>query len=156
MSEKPAKVADAAPSHQDSPTPEILKHNPSDVCPPAPTYTHVATVPITGNTILAAFAGQIGRDINGNISPTFSGQVEVALANLGKCLAFAGCGPESIIKVTQYLVGPMNDADDGARRTLYSAFLGGCQPPPSTVVRVPGLATPELLYEIEAMAVVRK
>ena len=156
ISEKPAQEAHAAQSHQDPPKPEILKHNPPDIWTPLPQFTHVATVPITGNTTLAAFAGQIGRDIDGNTVPTYTGQVEVALANLKKCLASAGCGPESIIKVTHYLVGPPNDADDEARRTLYTTFLGGCQAPPSTVIRVAALATPQLLYEIEAMAVVRK
>ncbi|KAL6716462.1 hypothetical protein ACLMJK_006029 [Lecanora helva] len=66
------------------------------------------------------------------------------------------CGPESIVRVTHYLAGPIDEANDKARSRLYLAFLGGCQPPPTTLVRPAALALPNLLYEVEAMAIVKR
>ena len=60
------------------------------------------------------------------------------------------------MKVTMYIVGrPGSTADEELRRSLYLGFLAGVQPPPDTVVYVAGLAVPELLFEVEVMAVGR-
>lgn len=155
MSEKQLPAVDAAAS--DLPKLEVRIDNPPNIHKPAaPEYSHVAMVPLTDNVTLVTFAGQVGMDTDCKIAPTFAGQVERALDNLGKCLAFAGCGPESIIKITHWMVGPRNDADEKTRARLYTEFLGGRQPPPDTLVRISALAIPQLLYEVEAMAVVRK
>ena len=55
------------------------------------------------------------------------------------------------MKVTHYIVGAENARDPG-RAKLYCAFMGEWRPA-STLVGVAFLADPDLLYEIEAVAV---
>lgn len=55
------------------------------------------------------------------------------------------------MKVTQYIVGQENAADPG-RGMLYMKFMGEHRPA-STLVGVAFLAEPDLLYEIEAVAI---
>ena len=94
-------------------------------------------------------------DPQGKIPPDFASQVKLALANLSTCLASAQCTKENIIKCGMYIVGkPGNEEMDDARRRLYAGFLEGTRPPPDTLVYVAALAYPELLFEIDCMAVV--
>jgi len=128
--------------------------NPSDVRPPHPIYSHVQTTPISPTSTLVTIAGQIGvPPVSSSAASTFAEQVEIALSNLKKCLAAAGATPADIVKVTQYIVNL--DPKDKSRVAAYSKFIGDHRPP-STVVGVAALAWPELLYEIEAMAIVQK
>lgn len=129
--------------------PQTLK--PPDVAPPKPTYSHVSTITISGPTKIINVAGQIGADPTGYVPPSYPLQVEFALANLKRCLAVAGATTRDIVKVTHYIVN--YDPTDGSRGQLYLSFMEG-HTPPSTLVPVPALADPELLYEIEAMAIV--
>ena len=153
--QSPAQTSTAAPTEKDAP--EFLRqlHNPPSIHKPAPTYSHVAIIPISNTARLITIAGQVGIDPQGNIAPTFAGQVSLALENLDKCLASARCGKEEIVKVTLYIVArePSNKADEDVRKSLYTRFWGELQPPPNTVVYVAALALPELLFEVEAMAV---
>lgn len=125
--------------------------NPPDVAPPKPSYSHVCTTSLYSFLKLVTVAGQIGRNENGEVPPTFHEQVAIALANLGKCLAAAGATPRDIVKVTHYIVN--YDPADKVRTESYVNFMGDHRPP-STVLGVACLASPELLYEIEVMAIV--
>ena len=94
------------------------------------------------------------QDAQGNFAPDFARQVELALENLGKCLATARCSKEEIVQVTLYVVAqPSNETDEEVRRSLSTRFWGGLQPPPNTLVYVAALALPDLLFEVEAMVV---
>ena len=130
---------------------KITTQNPPTIHAPRPTYSHIAHAPLTINTPLVTLSGQIGRKPDGSTPPEFASQVAAALGNLGSCLTELGLGPQSIMKVTQYIVGAEN-ATDPARGQLYCAFMGEHRPA-STLVGVAFLADPELLYEIEAVAV---
>ena len=57
------------------------------------------------------------------------------------------------MKVTHYIVN--YDPADRKRGQLYLEFMEGHKPP-STLVPVEKLASPELLFEIEVMAVVEE
>ena len=135
---------------------KVRYHNPPNVHAPAPTYSHVATVPITDKVTLATFAGQIGMDTSGNIPSSYHRQVELALENLDKCLASVGCGPESIVRLMMFVVGLGNEENEQIRKSVFHTWLGGRKPPPDTLIGVAALAMPELLYEVEATVVVRK
>ncbi|KIW93302.1 uncharacterized protein Z519_05907 [Cladophialophora bantiana CBS 173.52] len=127
--------------------------NPSDVPPPRPTYSHVQCTPLSSTSTLVTIAGQIGVDISTGTAPEdFIAQVEIALSNLGKCLAAAGATPKDIVKMTQFVVN-LETSDNAARSEAYCKFLGGHRPP-STLVGVAALAAPNWLYEVEAMAIV--
>ncbi len=127
--------------------------NPPDVAPPKPTYSHISTFPLSSPCKLITIAGQIGTSPTGDIPPSYTDQVSNALSNLGKCLAAAGATTRDIVKVTHYIVD--YDPKDRERGRLYLEFMGGHKPP-STLIPVPMLADEGLLYEIEAMAIVRE
>jgi monoamine oxidase len=130
---------------------KITTANPNKIHPPRPTYSHIASAALPIHSTLITFSGQIGKKPDGTTPPDFTSQVAAALGNLGHCLESVGLGPESIMKVMQYIVGPENAADPG-RGALYIKFMGEHRPA-STLVGVAFLAEPELLYEIEAVAV---
>jgi enamine deaminase RidA (YjgF/YER057c/UK114 family) len=128
--------------------------NPADVRPPHPIYSHVQVTPISPTSSLITIAGQIGvPPDSAAAAATFAEQVEIALDNLRKCLAAAGATPADIIKVTHYIVNL--DPKDRSRLEAYTKFIGDHRPP-STLVGVAALAWPELLYEVEAMAIVQR
>ncbi|KAK5065041.1 hypothetical protein LTR84_000876 [Exophiala bonariae] len=128
--------------------------NPAGVRPPHPIYSHVQTTPLSPTTTLVTIAGQIGvPPDSASAAATFGEQVEIALENLKKCLAAAGATPADIIKVTHYIVNL--DPKDKSRLAAYTQFIGDHRPP-STVVGVAALAWPELLYEVDAMAIVHQ
>lgn len=130
---------------------KITTSNPETIHPPRPTYSHIASAALSIHSTLVTFSGQIGKKPDGTTPPDFLSQVAAALGNLGHCLEAVGLGPESIMKVTQYIVGAENATDPG-RGILYTKFMGEHRPA-STLVGVAFLADPELLYEIEAVAV---
>jgi len=128
--------------------------NPPSVAAPRPTYSHIQTTPISSTSTLVTIAGQIGLDPDTKtVPPTFSEQVQVALANLGKCLAAVGATPADIIKVTHFVVDL--DPKDTSRAEAYVKFMGDHRPP-STLLGVAALADSNLLYEVEAMAIVQR
>jgi monoamine oxidase len=125
----------------------IVKHsNPSHVAKSA-FYHHVSTITTPSRIIYTA--GQIGRQSNGSIADTYLEQVTIAVANLKACLESQGAEAKDIVKLTYYIV----DYDSSRREhadPLY-AYLGDVRPP-TTLVPVPALALPGLLFEIEAVA----
>lgn len=75
------------------------------------------------------------------------------MQNVKTCLAAAGATPRDIIQVTHYVAN--YDPADRKRNELYLQFLDGHKPP-GTLVPVERLGAPELLFEIEVMAVVEE
>jgi reactive intermediate/imine deaminase len=77
-------------------------------------------------------------------------QTRQVLANLGATLAAAGLEPADVLKVTVYLT----DIDDRPRiNPLRQAFFGHHRPA-STLVEIGALVHPDLLVEIDAVAVI--
>ena len=120
----------------------------------SPTYSHVSRIPISSTHSLISFAGQIGADSSTrHIPSTLGEQVTLALANVDNFLTAAGATKRDIIQVRQYVVNML--PQDPERAKLYTAWLGDDVRPPSTLLGVQSLATKELLYEIEIVAVVK-
>ncbi len=123
--------------------------NPSDLAtPPNKIYNHVVKV---GNTVY--IAGQVSRDLDGNTAfvGDVEGQVRQVWANLEKAVRAAGGSLQDIVKTTTYVVGAENLAK------VRSARLGLLHPegrPTSTTLVISGLADPDLLVEVEAIAVI--
>jgi len=127
--------------------------NPSNIVAPRPTYSHVQTTPISATHTLVTVAGQIGFDPETKLVPsTFTEQVQLALANTGKCLAAVGATPADIVKVQHFVVNL--DPHDTSRGEAWVQFIGDHRPP-STLLGVAALASPEVLYEVEVMAIVQ-
>jgi 2-iminobutanoate/2-iminopropanoate deaminase len=80
----------------------------------------------------------------------FEAQAVQTFENLGTVLAQAGASFDDIVKVTVYLTEIGKLPDYTALKARYSK---GPQPA-STALQVPSLAHPEMMIEVEAVAVV--
>jgi enamine deaminase RidA (YjgF/YER057c/UK114 family) len=100
-------------------------------------------------------SGQVSLDREGKlVAPgDLAGQARQVFANLATALEAAGAKPADVTKMTIFIVGyrPEMRAVIGEART---AFLGGGEPPASTLVGVQGLADPGFMLEVEATAVI--
>jgi len=124
----------------------VRHHNASSVSTP-PGYTHAVQA---GGLLFVS--GQIGLDEQGElVGPGDIGeQTRQALRNLGAVLAAAGAGFADIVKLT-YFVRDVTAVD--AVRAARDEFIDTANPPASTLVEVSGLFRPDLLVEVEAVAV---
>ncbi|TDB91516.1 RidA family protein [Actinomadura sp. KC216] len=102
-------------------------------------------------------AGQVARDAEGGKvgEGDFAAQAEQALLNVGTALAAAGATFDDIAKLTVYVVDWSPDKmpllGEGVAR---AAERMGVDPiKPATLVGVAALAEPDLMIEIEAIAV---
>lgn len=113
-----------------------------------PTYSHVVKA---GNTIYVA--GQVAQDEQGRLvgAGDFVAQANQVFENLGRALAAAGAGFGDLVKTTVYVTDPRYREQ---LRDVRDTYLDRSALPASTLVVVAGLALPEYLLEIEAVAVV--
>jgi enamine deaminase RidA (YjgF/YER057c/UK114 family) len=130
----------------------IVQHSSPAGVHPVPHYNHVSTVTVTSASKLIYTAGQVGRLEDGTIPTDFGEQVRLAVNSLRLCLESAGAGPQDVVKTTYYVVDfdPKNIA---ALKPVFE-YLGDCRPP-TTLVPVPVLAMPDILFEIEAVAALK-
>jgi 2-iminobutanoate/2-iminopropanoate deaminase len=108
-------------------------------------------VKTTGGTIVW-ISGQVSQDKNGKMvhRGDFSGQARQALGNLTAMVEAAGGTINDIIKVTTYLTD-LRYREELAR--VRAEFFPDGKLPASTLVGVTALADPDMLVEIEAIAV---
>ena len=121
--------------------------NPSTVAPPIGRYSHLAVVPAGSDMLYVA--GQVGNAPDGSVPADAEAQYEGALRNVAAILASQGATPHNLVKLNVYLVKPIAYERSAAIR---AAVLGDAVPP-STLVYVVRLARPELLVEVDAIAV---
>ena len=120
--------------------------------PRNPAFRNVAVVSGSVRTIYSG--GQDAVDAGGNIVGTgdIAAQTEQVLRNLSTALAAAGARPEHVVKWTIFIV----DGQDF--RAGYAAFQrvwgDRSDPPVITAAVVKGLAHPDFLVEMDAIAVV--
>jgi 2-iminobutanoate/2-iminopropanoate deaminase len=124
----------------------LKHHNPKAVAPPFSRYSHGVEAPDNARWLYVS--GQVGVTPEGKIAEGAEAQVEQAWRNVLSVLAAAGMGARDLVKVTTYLV---NRADLATARTTRDRMLQGAEPA-STLIFVSGLASPEWLVEIEAIA----
>ena len=122
--------------------------NPPDLAPPPSNiYNHVVKV---GTTVY--ISGQVSRDMNGRTSHVGDpeAQIREVWANLEIAVKAAGGSLKDIVKTTTYVVGAENL---GKIRSARLSLLPTDGRPTSTTLLVAGLADPDLLVEVEAIAV---
>jgi enamine deaminase RidA (YjgF/YER057c/UK114 family) len=109
-------------------------------------------VKTTGGTIVW-ISGQVSQDRDGKVvhRGEFAGQARQALANLKAMVEAAGGTIHDIVKVTTYLTD-LRYREELAR--IRAEFFPDGKLPASTLVGVTGLADPDMLVEIEAIAVI--
>ena len=114
-------------------------------------YSHVSL----GRGNLVAVAGQVGMDAQGNLAGSdLESQARQAYENLGIALSSVGCGYADVLKMTTYLVSADLIAEFmRARSEIFAELCPTGDYPPNTLVIVSRLVEPELLFEVEALAI---
>jgi 2-iminobutanoate/2-iminopropanoate deaminase len=123
--------------------------NPEALPSPVGPYSHVVTSP-PGKLVFCA--GQVALDADGRIVGVddIVAQTRQVMENLRIALEAAGATFADVVKVINYITDVDNFSKMAEVRREYLA-----EPyPVSTLVQVPALMFPELLIEIEAIAVV--
>jgi enamine deaminase RidA (YjgF/YER057c/UK114 family) len=116
-----------------------------------PAFSQAILVPAGARTLL--IGGQNAVDADGRVvgKGDLGAQTTKALDNLQRCLAAGGATLEQLVQVKLYLKG---DVDLRPGFAAWMALWGNRPNPPTvTGLRVHGLAHPDYLIEIEAMAV---
>ena len=129
---------------------EITRTNPDGISKPFANYSHVVTA--VGAQKLVFCAGQVAADAAGNVLPPddFDAQAKMVMENLTKALAAGGAKISDVTKITIYICNPRDVQK--ARGILQTYFSD--HPPGSTLCVLRGLANPNFLVEIEAIAAV--
>jgi len=108
-------------------------------------------VQVSRGASLLVVGGQNGVDAEGVVvSPDFGAQTEQALRNVLAVLAEAGATQADVVKLTIYIVVG-NDIEAGF---MAAQNVWGPHPTAISVLQVAGLALPDCLVEIDAVAAV--
>lgn len=128
----------------------LARKSPVGAHKPFANYSHVVTA--QGASKLVFCAGQVAADSTGKVLPPddFSAQTKMVMENLRLALVEGGASLNDVVKVTIYICNPHEVPK--ARSILQEYF--GDSPPASTLCVARGLAHPNFLLEIEAIAVV--
>lgn len=125
--------------------------NPDGLHDPVPFgYSHTAAVPAGAELVL--IAGQYGSGPDGAVvSDDFGKQVERTFRNIGVALAAHGLDLGHVVQLRTYVV----NHDVGKLGPIAAAVQEhwGAKPPTQTLLGVASLATPDVLFEVEALAV---
>lgn len=137
-------------AHAQQPKVEFL--NPSE-WPKPPGYTHV--VKVSGGTTIY-LSGQVPTNAQGQIvgKNDFDAQVKQVFENLQTALKAAGATFADVVKMNTYVVGLTVERRNRIRE-IRRNYLNMDQPPASTLAGVEALYDPEVLIEIEAIAVIK-
>lgn len=130
----------------------MKRHNPDGVSAVPESfrgiYAHVVETGPSRRTVY--LSGQIGLRPDGTLADGFDGQCRQAMANVETLLAATGLALRHVAKVTYLLTRAVDlGALGGIRRERWA----GDEPPAVTTFVVAALARPELLVEIDVIAV---
>jgi 2-iminobutanoate/2-iminopropanoate deaminase len=129
----------------------IERHNPEGLSKLRVTlYNHCVRVSGPGTTLY--LAGQLARDAEGRTVGVgdIRAQTEQVILNIQKILRAEGADLENLVKVTVFVTDMRHfDAISEVRRRYFTGDL-----PASTIVEVSKLAQPDLMIEIEGVAVI--
>jgi 2-iminobutanoate/2-iminopropanoate deaminase len=114
---------------------------------PMPGYTQTVKVPAGADWLV--ISGQVGVDAKGKLASGVRKQADQVFRNLLACLRANGMRKKDLVKFTVYLTDSRFIGDYRASRARH---IGEAVLPTSTLVIVDGLASPDMLIEIEAWA----
>ena len=124
----------------------LTRHNPGTVAPPFSPYSHGVAAPAGARWL--HLAGQVGVRPDGTMAEGVEAQSEQAFLNIFEILHHAGMSKHDLVKITVFLLDRQHlDEFRAARNRLLLPAE-----PASTLVFVAGLARPDFLVEIEAIA----
>lgn len=112
-------------------------------------YSHIASASAAD---LVLIGGQYGSGPDGTVtSPDFAEQVERSFANLGTALAAVGLDFTHVARLGTYVVDHDQAKLDALLRVIKRIW--GDRPPAQTLIGVAALALPDMLFEVDAVAV---
>ena len=128
----------------------LTRKSPAGAHKPFAHYSHVVTA--EGASKLVFCAGQVAADPTGKVLPPddFAAQTKLVMENLRLALAEVGAALKDVVKVTIFICNPH---DVPKARAILQEYFGD-NPPASTLCVLRGLANPNFLLEIEAIAAV--
>ena len=121
--------------------------NPKAVHAPIGSYAHVVKVPPGAEWLV--IAGQVGLTAKGQLVVGIRKQAEQAFRNILACLKESGMRKSDLVKFTVFLTDSRHIGDFRAAR---KKVIGDATVPASTLLIVDGLASPDILIEVEAVA----
>lgn len=127
----------------------MIARNPQTVHEPLAAYAHQIEIAPGGRWLV--MSGQVGMRQDRTIPADPVEQLQVVLENIRRNLREAGADVGDLVKLTFYLVGPI---DPAARRSVVEDFLDG-HTPCTTLLYVQGLASDDLRVEVDAWAHLR-
>ena len=124
----------------------IKLHTPTSIAAPASCYSHGAEA--GPNARWLHVSGQVGTNADGTIAEGIEAQIHRVWQNTLAVLEEAGMGVTDIVKVNTLL---MDRAHLAMMREIRDSYLGD-HPAASTLFIAAGLAHPDWLIEMEAIA----
>jgi 2-iminobutanoate/2-iminopropanoate deaminase len=121
--------------------------NPDTVRAPGGAYSHTVKIPANAEWLM--IAGQVGVNVKGEIQSGIHKQAEQVFRNINACLRAHKMNKKDLVKLTVFLTDSryIDDYRAARKKVIGEDFL-----PASTLLIVDGLASPDLLIEIEATA----
>lgn len=126
--------------------------NPQKLYDPTPNGYSTAVI-VPGGARVAYISGQGGQDATGGLSPDFAVQVKQAYANLNTAIEALGARPDQVAKLTVFVVDHDMSKLEVLTRTVKEMF--GSTLPAQTLVPVPKLAIDPMLFEVEAVVMLK-
>ena len=121
--------------------------NPKTVHKPLGAYTHSVKVPRDAEWLI--MSGQVGINAKGQLADGIRKQAEQVFRNILACLRENGMRKSDLVKFTVFLTDPRHVEPYRAAR---KKVIGDATLPASTLLIIDGLASPDMLIEIEASA----
>jgi len=112
-------------------------------------YGYSQATTVSPDAKLVHIAGQVGISEKG--PNDFNSQVDRAFEALQKTLNAAGSSVQNVVKITLLIVD--HDAEKLAYLVKKRKAIFGINPPTSTLIPIPALYSPGVLFEIDAVAV---
>jgi enamine deaminase RidA (YjgF/YER057c/UK114 family) len=151
VSSAPDSSAPPPPPRSVSPASPVGRRINPPLLPTPNGYSHVVETP-SGRTVYTA--GQVALDRAGNLVGVgdFRAQTEQVFANLSEALRAVGANFGHVVKLTIF-VTDLSPENLSTLRDVRDRHIDATRGPASSLVQVTKLFRPELLIEIEAIAV---
>lgn len=132
---------------------DIRHINPADIYNSLNTRGYTQVVSVAGAARMIFVSGQLPLDAGNAVvgAGDIEKQARVAFDNLDKSLRAAGAQMSDIVKLTTYVTDVVKHPP--LIRKVRAEIFDSATPPASTMVEVPRFASPDILIEIDAVAV---
>ncbi|WNG48587.1 RidA family protein [Archangium minus] len=126
--------------------------NPQNLYDPTPNGYSTAVI-VPRDARIAYISGQGGQDSTGALSADFAVQVKQAYANLRTALDALGARPDQVAKLTVFVVDHDMSKLEVLTKNVKEMF--GKALPAQTLIPVPKLAIDPMLFEVEAVVILK-